>query len=84
MNHLFQVPAKKMKLKQYEELLNEQHSSMTSFRNMTIEKWNDKTRLATGHLKAKSFAGFESSTLQQIVHILADKSRLVRRTQLRR
>jgi protein AATF/BFR2 len=73
-----------LKLRQYEELLSDQHESLKRFRDATIEKWNDKTRLATGHLKAKSFAGFESSTLQQIEHILADKSRLVRRTQLRR
>ena len=73
-----------MKLRQYEEFLATSHESLKSVRNSTIEKWNDKTRLATGHLKSKSFAGFESSTLLQIDHILADKTRLIRRTQLRR
>jgi protein AATF/BFR2 len=73
-----------LKLRQYEEILNSNAESLKPFRNSTIEKWNDKTRLATGHLKSKSFAGFESSTLVQIEHILADKSRLIRRTQLRR
>ena len=73
-----------MKLRGYDDLLKSQHENLRSFRDSTIEKWNDKTRLATGHLKAKSFAGFESSTLQQIEHILADKSRLVKRTQLKR
>ena len=49
------VPAKKMKLRQYEDLLSSDYESFKSFRNATIEKWNDKTRLATGHLKSKSF-----------------------------
>ena len=78
------VPAKKMKLRQYEDLLSSDYESFKSFRNATIEKWNDKTRLATSHLKSKSFSGFESSTLIQIEHILADKGRLVKRTQLKR
>ena len=54
------------------------------YRDQTIQRWNDKTRLTAGRAAAKSFAAFEQSTLKQIEQILSDKDRLLRRTQLRR
>ena len=75
---------KKMKLSEYSRLLEERHKALIPYRNETIEKWNDKTRLASGSVNKKSFSGFETSTLKQIEHILTDKSRLVKRTQNKR
>eukprot|EP00095_Tigriopus_kingsejongensis_P007110 snap_masked-scaffold130_size324016-processed-gene-2.0 protein:Tk07110 transcript:snap_masked-scaffold130_size324016-processed-gene-2.0-mRNA-1 annotation:"protein aatf" len=62
--------------RRFEELL--------PYRNAVIQKWNDKTQLASGVVKSKSFAGFETSTLKQIEHILTDQSRLIKRTQVQR
>merc|ERR1719376_1528646 len=77
---------KKMKLKEYSGKMEADFEGMLAFRNNTIEKWNDKTRLASGggNVNQKSFAAFELSALKQIEHILSDKSRLVKRTQLKR
>jgi len=76
-------PAKKMKLKEYSVHLAEDFESRLGYRDATIDKWNDKTQLASSGSK-QSFAAFELSTLKQISHILSDKSRLVKRTQLKR
>ncbi|XP_037086596.1 protein AATF-like, partial [Pollicipes pollicipes] len=54
------------------------------YRDETIQRWNDKTRLTAGRAAAKSFAAFEQSTLKQIEQILSDRERLLRRTRLRR
>ncbi|KAL0271036.1 UNVERIFIED_CONTAM: hypothetical protein PYX00_008275 [Menopon gallinae] len=55
---------------------------METYRNETIQKWNDKTRIA--HLNSKNFNAFEQSTLKQIEHVLLDKQRLIKRTQVKR
>merc|ERR1712080_608696 len=77
-------PKKKMKLKDYSEKLSGHHSEAESFRNETIQKWNDRTKVAAGNVNSKSFSSFETSTLKQIEQIMANKSRLVERTQLKR
>lgn len=48
--------------------------------------WNEKTRLASGRLGAKSggFGAFDQSILKQIEGILADKQRLLNRTRIKR
>ena len=74
-------PAKKRKLNDYEKVLQTNFSSMKSWRNDTIENWNDRTRIASND---KSFSGFDTSVVRQIEHILSDKPRLTKRTQLRR
>ncbi|XP_072162826.1 protein AATF-like [Diadema setosum] len=66
------------------EQLAKRHKSFTPYRNSTIQKWYEKTRLSTGKMSKKSFSGFERSALVQIQQILQDKSRLIQRTQLRR
>ena len=72
-------------------LLQSYHEKYIPFRNDTIERWNDRTRIAmgstslgTGKQKPSSFGSFELSTLKQIQHILSDTPRLVRRTQYKR
>jgi len=85
-----QAPRKKRKIADYESLLDLQHQRYLDFRNDTIERWNDRTRIAMGNSKsskgkqASSFGSLELSTLKQIHHILSDTPRLVRRTQFKR
>ncbi|XP_053614864.1 protein AATF [Plodia interpunctella] len=73
--------AKKRKLDDYEKEISTSHKTFKSFRDLTIQKWNDKTRLAT----AANIKNAPTNTiLQQISYILSDREKLVRRTQLKR
>lgn len=74
----------KAKLSKQDRNLQVRFDRVIPMRNQVIEKWNDKTRLASGVVKSKSFAGFETSTLKQIEHLLLDKPRLIKRTQIQR
>ncbi|TRY63985.1 hypothetical protein TCAL_03594 [Tigriopus californicus] len=74
----------KPKMSKQDRDLQVRFERLIPMRNEVIEKWNDKTRLASGVVKSKSFAGFETSTLKQIEHLLLDKPRLIKRTQVRR
>ncbi|KAL1429576.1 hypothetical protein MTO96_016089 [Rhipicephalus appendiculatus] len=53
------------------------------YRNATIEKWYERTRLLSGKV-GRSFASLEQSPVKQIEHILMDEERLLRRTQTKR
>ncbi|CAH0590461.1 unnamed protein product [Chrysodeixis includens] len=76
-----QAPTKKRKLNDYESEISTTHKSFKSFRDTSIQKWNDKTRLAT----ATNIKNTPTNTvLQQISYILSDREKLVRRTQLKR
>nr|CAB3219605.1 protein AATF [Phallusia mammillata] len=59
-------------------------SSMRSHRNKTLNYWYDKTRLSSSKLNSKSFSNFERPTVAQIEHVMADRPRLIQRTQLKR
>ncbi|KAJ8717713.1 hypothetical protein PYW07_005643 [Mythimna separata] len=75
------TPAKKRKLEEYETDISTSHKAFKSFRDSSIQKWNEKTRLAT----ATNVKNAPTNTvLQQISYILSDKEKLVRRTQLKR
>jgi len=63
-----------------EGYLEKVNKNFAKFKNSTIQKWYDKTRLTSG----KSFESFEKPILAQIEHILTDKDRLIKRTQLKR
>lgn len=72
---------KKRKLADYDSDLASSHKSFKPFRDATIQKWNEKTRLAT----AANIKNTPTNTiLQQISFILSDRNRLIRRTQLKR
>lgn len=72
---------KKRKLQDYEADIATSHKVFKSFRDTTIQKWNDKTRLAT----AANIKNAPTNTiLQQISYILSDRNKLIRRTQLKR
>ncbi|XP_046752764.1 protein AATF-like [Diprion similis] len=75
------VPKKKRKLKDYESLLAKNHNLYTNYRNSVIQKWNDKTRIAVGNVNTK---GSTQPVVKQIEFILSDKSKLRKRTQLKR
>ncbi|XP_063236051.1 protein AATF-like [Bacillus rossius redtenbacheri] len=74
----------KMGAKEYGVLLKEAHEEYAGFRDATIQKWNDKTRVAVGNLSNKNFSAFEQSTVSQIENVLRDRARLLRRSQVKR
>lgn len=53
------------------------------YRNSTIDKWYERTRLLSGKV-GRGFASLEQSPVKQIEHILIDEERLLRRTQTKR
>lgn len=72
---------KKRKLEDFESDLSTTHKNLKTFRDSTIQKWNEKTRLAT----AANIKNTPTNTiLQQISYILSDRNKLIRRTQLKR
>ncbi|KAM9750663.1 protein AATF [Dama dama] len=77
-------PAKrKLETEHYPSFMAKRFADFTVYRNRTLQKWHDKTKLASGKL-GKGFGAFERSILTQIDHILMDKERLLRRTQTKR
>lgn len=75
---------KNMDIDDYSAIITKRHAAFEPFRDRTIKKWNEKTRLASGKISSKSFSSFDRSTLTQIKQILSDKERLIKRTQLKR
>uniref|UniRef100_A0A7N5JWZ8 Apoptosis antagonizing transcription factor n=1 Tax=Ailuropoda melanoleuca TaxID=9646 RepID=A0A7N5JWZ8_AILME len=74
---------RKLELEDYPSFMAKRFADFTVYRNRTLQKWHDKTKLASGKL-GKGFGAFERSILTQIDHILMDKERLLRRTQTKR
>ncbi|XP_058561438.1 protein AATF isoform X1 [Neofelis nebulosa] len=76
-------PKRKLETEDYPSFMAKRFADFTVYRNRTLQKWHDKTKLASGKL-GKGFGAFERSILTQIDHILMDKERLLRRTQTKR
>lgn len=76
-------PKRKLEMEDYPGFMAKRFADFTVYRNRTLQKWHDKTKLASGKL-GKGFGAFERSILTQIDHILMDKERLLRRTQTKR
>lgn len=76
-------PKRKRQKENFGQILTKRHTKYVPYRNAIIQKWNSKTQVALGN-SSRNFSAFEQSTLKQIEQILADKSRVMRRTQLRR
>ncbi|XP_044104411.1 protein AATF isoform X2 [Neovison vison] len=76
-------PKRKLEMEDYPSFMAKRFADFTAYRNRTLQKWHDKTKLASGKL-GKGFGAFERSILTQIDHILMDKERLLRRTQTKR
>ncbi|XP_055900075.1 protein AATF-like [Biomphalaria glabrata] len=70
---------RKLNVEEMEEIISKHHKDFQSVRNNTLSKWDEKTRLASGKIKAKNFAAFEMSVLKQIEQVLANRERLVKR-----
>ena len=75
----------------FEQALKDAYAEMTQidtacvpFREETIEKWNQKVRMASGIPLQKKFKVVNQSINSQIHHLLQDKERLIKRSQLRR
>ncbi|XP_055995936.1 protein AATF-like isoform X2 [Ostrea edulis] len=75
---------RKLTMEEIPEFLAKRQKDFQSYRNNTLEKWYDKTRLLGGKISSKSFSGFEQSALKQIEQIMTDKDRLIKRTQMKR
>lgn len=70
---------RKLDVDEVEGLLSQQHTSFQKYRNDTLSKWDEKTRLTHGKVRAKNFAAFEMSVLKQIEQVLVNRERLIRR-----
>ncbi|KAM3661009.1 protein AATF [Ammospiza maritima maritima] len=77
------LPKRKLKFEEYPEFIAKRYRDFRSYRNSILQKWHDKTKLATGKM-GKGFGALERSVLAQIEHVLLDRERLLRRTQTRR
>ncbi|XP_042145102.1 protein AATF [Ixodes scapularis] len=76
-------PAKKRRMDDCIADIETFYKTFEPFRNSTIEKWYERTRLSSGRIN-KGFQALEQSPLKQIEHILTDEERLLRRTQTKR
>uniref|UniRef100_A0A0B7BJ04 Protein AATF n=1 Tax=Arion vulgaris TaxID=1028688 RepID=A0A0B7BJ04_9EUPU len=70
---------RKLGVEEVEETIMKRHTEFQSFRNDTLSKWDEKTRLTRSKVKAKNFAAFEVSVLKQIEQVLVNRERLVKR-----
>ncbi|XP_044744841.1 protein AATF [Coccinella septempunctata] len=68
---------KRARIQDYGKGLSESHEVYRIYRNKIIEKWYDKTRIK--HTESNSH-----TIVDQIDHILMDKSKLLKKTQLKR
>ncbi|KAK3839095.1 MAG: apoptosis-antagonizing transcription factor [Linnemannia elongata] len=55
-----------------------------SYRNNTLEKWSNKVQIASGIPLNKKFKAMNQGIMTQISQTMADKERLLKRTQLKR
>jgi len=74
----------KLKHKSLEHVLQEHDDIFKPYRNETIQFWNERTKLASGKAAKSDFSAFDQPTLSQIEQIMADKNRLIIRTQTKR
>lgn len=70
---------RKLNVEDVEDILSKEHKDFQTFRNDTLLKWDEKTRLANVKIKSKNFAAFEMSVLKQIEQVLVNRERLIRR-----
>ncbi|KAM7410604.1 hypothetical protein PAMA_001844 [Pampus argenteus] len=78
------VPAKrKLEMAEYPDFMAKRFAAFQPYRNATLQKWHDKTRLTMGK-STKGFGAFDRNILTQVEQVLMDNERLVRRTQTKR
>ncbi|XP_015222870.2 protein AATF isoform X1 [Lepisosteus oculatus] len=76
-------PKRKLEMEEYPEVMAKRFAAFEPYRDSTLQKWHDKTRLTMGKM-GKGFSAFERNILTQIEHVLLDRGRLLQRTQTRR
>ncbi|KAK7165244.1 hypothetical protein R3I94_003572 [Phoxinus phoxinus] len=74
---------RKLEMAEYPNFMAKRFAAFLPYRDATLQKWYDKTRLTTGKSN-KGFGAFDRNILTQVEQVLMDKERLVRRTQTRR
>ncbi|CAH1406172.1 unnamed protein product [Nezara viridula] len=67
-----------------EDFLQVIHEDFKPFKDNVIQKWNEKTKLSYGRMSKSDFSAFDQPTLKQIEEILLDRSRLLKRTQIKK
>ncbi|XP_012705690.2 LOW QUALITY PROTEIN: protein AATF [Fundulus heteroclitus] len=77
------APKRKLELAEYPDFMAKRFAAFSPYRNATLQKWHDKTRLATGK-SGRGFGAFDRNILTQVEQVLMDRERLLRRTQTRR
>ncbi|XP_068239490.1 protein AATF-like [Palaemon carinicauda] len=73
---------RKLKVAEYSNILNKRHAALLPFRDETLTRWYEKTKLLLSARGRDKFGGFEVSALQQLKNILNNKAQLIKRTQL--
>ncbi|EHB17546.1 Protein AATF [Heterocephalus glaber] len=68
------LPKRKLELDAYPSFMAKCFADFTIYRNRMLQKWHNKSKLASGKL-GKGFCAFECSILTQIDHIFMDKER---------
>lgn len=74
---------RKLEMNEYPEFMAKRFADFKTYRNSTLQKWHEKTKLASGKM-GKGFSAFERPILTQIEQIMMDKERLLIRTQTKR
>uniref|UniRef100_A0A3B4ZRT9 Apoptosis antagonizing transcription factor n=1 Tax=Stegastes partitus TaxID=144197 RepID=A0A3B4ZRT9_9TELE len=78
------APKRKLEMAEYPDFMAKRFAAFQPYRDATLQKWHDKTRLTQGKSSSKGFGAFDRSILTQVEQVLMDNERLVRRTQTRR
>uniref|UniRef100_A0AAQ4RFT3 Apoptosis antagonizing transcription factor n=1 Tax=Gasterosteus aculeatus aculeatus TaxID=481459 RepID=A0AAQ4RFT3_GASAC len=81
--HMGGAPKRKLETAEYPDFMAKRFAAFQPYRNATLQKWHDKTRLIMGK-SSKGFGAFDRNILTQVEQVLMDNERLVRRTQTRR
>ncbi|KAL6463371.1 hypothetical protein MHYP_G00277620 [Metynnis hypsauchen] len=76
-------PKRKLDMADYPDFMAKRFADFQPYRDATLQKWYDKTRLTMGKAN-KGFGAFERNILTQVEQVLMDKERLLKRTQTRR
>ncbi|KAL7648951.1 UNVERIFIED_CONTAM: hypothetical protein RMT77_000886 [Armadillidium vulgare] len=72
----------KRKLEEFEEILRKRHKNLLPFRDETLNRWHEKSKLLINQSKKSNFGKFEISPALQIKNILVNKEELIKKTRL--
>lgn len=80
----FNLKVKRRKLSDYPDVLHKQYIGYNHYRDCVIQKWNDRTKIASGKWAKSNFSAFDQPILKQIELIMSDMRRLIQRTYVKR